>query len=602
MAKIPKISASLPLLLVLVWAVDAGIPVPEEFFSQKVDHLSNSTDTWFQRYYAYGKYFKGPGHPVFLILGGEGGIPPERGIAYPFVGDHLAKTFGAFVLQPEHRFYGKSQPLENHTSAAEDPRAEVFTPIQALHDAMALLDHYKNDLGCSVSKYDDGYCPVVTFGGSYPGFLSAFARIVFPNKVDMAYAASAPMKFYAQITPSNEYYDHISRVAENTMETCSSHVNTTLSVIYERILNSKTLDDLKEAAAAVGVCEGSIPDYILEAEDRNLRFAQELMMVVGYTFANDNMANYPPGKDTRLYKACETFCSGDKAHTEKVKALLTERLYHYGKGKSVRDRLPSVDNDSESSPTCWIMSGQLPTGPNATITGGDWSGDGIGSDGESWDFQTCTLLVEHIGFSDESMFPAREWTMDWLEDHCMARFGVKPRPHELVGKYFFDDLVAHNVTHILFTNGLNVCISWASDKDVRETSTSGEHQYASQLNHFVCFCTTVRSLSPLFTRFFVPRTILNPSRPANQKDGWSVSGIQSNLSDTLIALNFENGAHHSDLNGVGPIPEDTDDIKEGQKFATRLLGEWLAEFGSPQPSQKRTENLRGVADFNAVES
>ena len=94
--------------------VDAGIPVPEEFFPlQNIDHLDpDEKGLWTQRYYTYGKHFKGPGHPIFLILGGEGAISPETGIFYPFVADHLAKTYGGFVLQPEHRFYGKSQPLQ----------------------------------------------------------------------------------------------------------------------------------------------------------------------------------------------------------------------------------------------------------------------------------------------------------------------------------------------------------------------------------------------------------------------------------------------------------------------------------------------------------
>ena len=64
----------------------------------------------------------------------------------------------------------------------------------------------------------------------------------------------------------------------------------------------------------------------------------------------------------------------------------------------------------------------------------------------------------------------------------------------------------------------------------------------------------------------------------NRQDGWSVGGIQSNLSDSIIALNFENGAHHSDLSHLGPDPSrDTDDLTEGYKTITRLLGEWLGE-------------------------
>ncbi|VEU36585.1 unnamed protein product [Pseudo-nitzschia multistriata] len=529
--------------------VYAGIPVPEEFFeSQKIDHLgvTDHDGVWSQRYYSYGKHFDGPGHPIFLILGGEGGISPDAGIVYPFVGDHLAKTFGAYVLQPEHRFYGKSRPIPGPTvhlrstkhsnhyidEEKEDPRVKLFTSEQALHDAMTLLEHVRNDLGCSPSKDDPSlYCPVITVGGSYPGFLSAFARILFPEVVDMAYAASAPMKFYAQETSVHAYYDHITDVAEDTLSGCAAGVKLSLLEIERMIQNTKSRSEMESLALEVGICEGSIPEYIFSSGDDGSSFrtkmVHELMMVVGYTFANDNMANYPPGKDTRLYKACEIFTYKDLSPTKKVETLLTERL-NLGSRTQRYPRLTYNNHDAPGSspsppPTCWSMNRQLPSGPNATITGGDWSGDGTGPDGESWDFQTCTLLVEAIGFSEESMFPARNWTMEWLEDHCMSRFGVNPRPKELVERFGFNDLISNNVTKILFTNGL--------------------------------------------------------------KDGWSVSGIQTNLSESLIALNFENGAHHSDLNHVGPSPRDSDDIQEGYRFVARLLGDWLGElrndFGGP---------------------
>ncbi len=460
-------------LAILFVSIDA-IPVPEEFFPlQNIDHLdSEEKGLWTQRYYTYEKHFQGPGHPIFLILGGEGAISPEGGIMYPFVADHLAKTFGGFVLQPEHRFYGKSQPLQGwRTNNAEnldeeDPRVKLFTSEQALHDAMVLLESVRSDLGClpksnqtSNDDVDASYCPVVTVGGSYPGFLAAFARILFPGIVDMAYAGSAPMGFYAQETNMYAYYNHVTKVAENALPGCSKAVKAALSKVQDRIDQSQNVEELVAVATEVGICEGSIPDYIFEkgcdenvdvdCEDfQTTTMANELMMVVGYTFANDNMASYPPGKETRTYGACQIFSSDTLSPTEKVQTYLTQRL-HQSEAKSLRN----------TEKACWKMTDQLPTGPNATISGGDWSGDGTGSNGESWDFQTCTLLVEAIGFSEkDSMFPPRDWTLKWMKEHCQDRFGVVPRPYELVRKYRFgsNELASTNVTRILFTNGLKV--------------------------------------------------------------------------------------------------------------------------------------------------
>jgi hypothetical protein len=335
------------------------------------------------------------------------------------------------------------------------------------------------------------------------------ARIMFPHIVDMSYAASAPMGFYAQEVDRFAYYDHITNVADTSFPGCARGVQATL-VDVELLILASTKDDLE--ASAVGICSRTIPDYILTDDDPNTRMVEELMMVVGYTFANDNMASYPPSYDTRLYQACATFASTQLTSTEKVKKFLVNRLSQGTYEAS--DTTTSLPTKIRVS-SCWNMTSQLPSGPKATISSGDWSGVGNGDSGESWDFQTCTLLVEAIGFGDNSMFVPRDWSLQWLQRHCQERFGVVPRPYELVNQWKFNSLVETNVTRILFTNGL--------------------------------------------------------------RDGWSVGGVQKNLSDSLIALNFENGAHHSDLSHSGPTSNDTDDIKAGHKSIAYILQKWLYE-------------------------
>lgn len=217
-------------------------------------------------------------------------------------------------------------------------------------------------------------------------------------------------------------------------------------------------------------------------------------MMIGYTFANDNMAYYPPTPKTKLYQSCTTFMNTSFTPTERTRDFLKTHFLH---------------------DDCIDMSLQLPTGGNATISGGDWSGDGTGPDGESWDFQTCTLLVEAIGFGKDSMFPPRSWTREWLSQHCASRFGVVPQPNLLASEWHFDNLIETNASRILFTNGLN--------------------------------------------------------------DGWSVGSILTNISDTIVSLNFENGAHHSDLSHQGPSENDTEDIRQGFDKIEQLLGEWLED-------------------------
>lgn len=146
---------------------------------QLINHFNGSTSTWSNRYYQSTKYFKGPGHPIFLIVGGEDALD---GMLYPFVTRHLASHFGAAVVNPEHRFYGPYQPITGRKATVAE-LLELLTLQQAMADMVRLTEHYKKELNCS--QYDrssEKYCPVITVGGSYPGVLSALFRLVYPGK------------------------------------------------------------------------------------------------------------------------------------------------------------------------------------------------------------------------------------------------------------------------------------------------------------------------------------------------------------------------------------------------------------------------------------
>ena len=60
-------------------------------------------------------------------------------------------------------------------------------------------------------------------------------------------------------------------------------------------------------------------------------------------------------------------------------------------------------------------------------------------------------------------------------------------------------------------------------------------------------------------------------------DGWSVGGIQKNLSSTLLAINIPNGAHHSDLNHDPPSEKDTEDVTTAREDALNIIKLWLKE-------------------------
>ena len=258
------------------------------WYKQTVDHFADGSkkakhNQWDQRYYVDGRYFKGPGHPIFLVIGGEGTL---EGMLYPFINDHLAKKFGAFVVEPEHRFYGESQPVGSSLKnlPTTDELVNLLTPQQAMEDMLDIAQHYRfKELGCSPDNGSIKYCPLLSVGGSYPGFLSAMMRLVHPEIVDIGYAASAPLLLYSQSTDQYGYYEIVSASAEKSASGCAQAVKTALADVVSEIMVAGA--DFATVAERIGLCKDTIPKYINSAE----LFAQESMMIVEDTFADANM-------------------------------------------------------------------------------------------------------------------------------------------------------------------------------------------------------------------------------------------------------------------------------------------------------------------------
>lgn len=73
-----------------------------DHMGEDTEHYGPKLDTYNQRFLKKSTHFKGPGHPILVIMGGEGSLDPP--MLYQFVNDGLTEEFGAFVLSPEHRY------------------------------------------------------------------------------------------------------------------------------------------------------------------------------------------------------------------------------------------------------------------------------------------------------------------------------------------------------------------------------------------------------------------------------------------------------------------------------------------------------------------
>jgi pimeloyl-ACP methyl ester carboxylesterase len=505
--------------MVVMALLPSAVAIPAEphwFDGQIVDHFATDTTTFRQRFYQNDTCFQGPGSPIFVILGGEGGIPPETGIYYPWITDILAKNYGALVVEPEHRFYGESLPFADRPFAPEHLR--LLTSQQALADAANFIRAQQAARNCT-ARGTAGYCPVLTIGGSYPGWLSAMMRIRYPSVVDMAYSASAPMRFYSQQVTQYEYYARVTASAERSMPGCPEAVRGAFEMMQAFFANATVEQVVRQFSLFTPLPEGVAKDPE--------RLADDLFFLAEQTFANLNMANYPPTNATGLHRVCESFVAawraGGSAPLAAMRGLLLTHTAKMSLATAGRAHIRTECLSTAKPAASFDLGAHLPAGPHATARCGDWSGCGTGQSGEMWDYQTCTFEVEHIGFggaAQSQMFPPRPWTREWLEKHCEKRFGVKPQPFALEELWGFDEAnIKAQASRIIFTQGLN--------------------------------------------------------------DGWSVGGFPADLDSKkgLISINMPNGAHHSDLShDYGR--HDTPDVQAAHARINSLVGQWLEEVRS----------------------
>ncbi|KAI0209228.1 Thymus-specific serine protease [Lamellibrachia satsuma] len=138
--------------------------------------------TYRQRFWVNQEFWKSPCGPVFLYIGGEGGLTSltvQRG-------EHveLAEKYGALVFAVEHRYYGKSINKDGLK----------LTNMRFLSSQQALAD-LASFHSFAAQKYKLSEKNIwICYGGSYPGSLSAWFRLKYPQLVYGAIASSAPVR------------------------------------------------------------------------------------------------------------------------------------------------------------------------------------------------------------------------------------------------------------------------------------------------------------------------------------------------------------------------------------------------------------------------
>lgn len=208
---------------------DISEHISQGWFEQKVDHSDSQSKYFKQRYYINTEYGSGDDAPIFFYICGEATCHPSslQGAINTY-----AKQFHAKLVALEHRYYGKSIPTEDLSTE----NLKYLSTDAALEDLYAFQQSLKQN-----SHWKGKW---IVFGGSYPGNLSAFYRLNYPEMVVGAIASSAPVQAKADFF---EYDRHISRVIDKS---CLKNIQMVVKKIDNALNNPQKLKGIKAAFKA----------------------------------------------------------------------------------------------------------------------------------------------------------------------------------------------------------------------------------------------------------------------------------------------------------------------------------------------------------------
>ncbi|KAF4517838.1 hypothetical protein B566_EDAN008780 [Ephemera danica] len=221
--------------------------VQESYFTQRLDHYNVLDDrTWQQRFFISNASYV-PGGPVFLFIAGEWVADPSE-ITDTFV-EELAAQHGALLIDLEHRYYGESRPLPDTSTE----NLKYLNVDQALEDAAVFTVAMMNDPVLNLTG------PWITFGRSYAGQLSAWARARYPHLYHAAIASSATVLAKLDVP---EYYEVVNVALETSSPECPLVISEAMAEL-QLLVDQGDSANITELFNLCGEIDLSIPEDVM---------------------------------------------------------------------------------------------------------------------------------------------------------------------------------------------------------------------------------------------------------------------------------------------------------------------------------------------------
>ncbi|XP_050083029.1 putative serine protease K12H4.7 [Anopheles aquasalis] len=148
-------------------------------FRTRVDHYDVQNRDTFEFDYLSNDEFYQPGGPIFIVVGGNSAINGyfiENGLFHD-----IARSEGAWLFANEHRYYGRSAPVENYSAT----NMRFLSVEQSLVDLIEWIDYLRQEV------VRDPNARVVLHGLGYGGAVAIWARQRFPQLIDGAWGSVA---------------------------------------------------------------------------------------------------------------------------------------------------------------------------------------------------------------------------------------------------------------------------------------------------------------------------------------------------------------------------------------------------------------------------
>ena len=142
----------------------------------------------------------------------------------------------------EHRFYGESKPTEDMSRE----NMKYLSSRQGLEDAGRFISEISNNVNYNLTTW-------ITFGGSYPGSLSAWMRLKFPHLVTGSVSSSGPL--FAKL----DYWEYLQVVADaldTTGPGCNVAFTQALTTIEMMVEMEDTWQDLSSKFKLCSTLDG----------------------------------------------------------------------------------------------------------------------------------------------------------------------------------------------------------------------------------------------------------------------------------------------------------------------------------------------------------